>query len=182
MKQTKEEYDVVESRTIQAGRFQIVCDTVRESGRDYPYSYVKIKDCAAVLCIVEQSVLLLRQYRHTLRSWEYEIPAGSVEDGENTEEAAKREVMEETGYDIKEMVFLGWYHLSVGSTTERVFLYYALCHKQKKQKLDVLEKIQLYRVPFEEFEGLMDRNEFHQCMGVAAWERYKTANSGNGGR
>ena len=88
MKQTKEEYDVVESRTIQAGRFQIVCDTVRESGRDYPYSYVKIKDCAAVLCIVEQSVLLLRQYRHTLRSWEYEIPAGSVEDGENPEEAA----------------------------------------------------------------------------------------------
>ena len=46
----------------------------------------------------------------------------------------------------------------------------------------MLEKIQLYRVPFEEFEGLMDRNEFHQCMGVAAWERYKTANSGNGGR
>ena len=90
--------------------------------------------------------------------------------------------MEETGYDIKKMVFWGWYHLSVGSTTERVFLYYALCHKQKKQKLDVLEKIQLYRVPFEEFEGLMERNEFHQCMGVAAWERYKTANSGNGGR
>ena len=105
-----------------------------------------------------------------------------MEDGENPEEAAKREVMEETGYDIKKMVFWGWYHLSVGSTTERVFLYYALCHKQKKQKLDVLEKIQLYRVPFEEFEGLMEKNEFHQCMGVAAWERYKTANSGNGGR
>ena len=81
--------------------------------------------------------------------------------------------MEETGYDVREMVFLGWYHLSVGSTTERVFLYYALCHKQKKQKLDILEKIQLYQISFDEFEKLIEKNEFHQCMGVAAWERYK---------
>lgn len=173
MKQKQEGYHVIESKKIQAGRFQVICDTILQDGREYPYSYVKIKDCAAVLCIVGQSVLLLKQYRHTLKSWEYEIPAGSVESGEDPADAARREVEEETGYGIRKMIFLGWYHVSVGSTTERVFLYHAVCESLHGQSLDVLERIQVLTVPFAEFEEMIERNEFHQCMGVAAWERYK---------
>lgn len=166
-------YNVVDSRTDHIGRFDIVCDTIREQGREYPYSYVKIKDCAAVLCIMEGKVLLLKQYRHTLKSWEYEIPAGSVEMGEEPAETAKREVLEETGYRVERLLSLGWYHLSVGSTTEKVYLFQAECGINEGQHLDVLERIQIYRFTFDKFEKLIDEGEFHQCMGVTAWERYK---------
>lgn len=91
-------YNIIHNKMIEAGRFQVICDTVDENGKKYPYSYICIRDCAAVLCIVDRSVLVLRQYRHTLRTWEYEIPAGTVEQGEMPINTARREVLEETGY------------------------------------------------------------------------------------
>lgn len=132
-----------------------------------------MKNCAAVLCIIENKILLLKQYRHTLRSWEYEIPAGSIEENEVPDIAARREVSEETGYSITHMTSLGWYHLSVGSTTEIVYLFSATLNEKVGQQLDKLEKINVFTVTYAEFENMIINNEFHQCMGVTAWERYK---------
>jgi len=168
-----DEYNVINSSTEHVGRFDIICDTILEKGKEYPYSYVQIKNCAAVLCIKDGLVLLLRQYRHTLKEWEYEIPAGTVEKNEDPYEAAKREVLEETGYAVEKLEYLGWYHLSVGSTTEKVFLYQADCVANKGQQLDALEKIEVHIFTFDDFENLISSGEFHQCMGVTAWERYK---------
>lgn len=71
------EFNVIKSKTYEIGRFKIICDTILgEDEKNYPYSYVKCKDCVAVLCVVEDGgLVLIYQYRHTLRSWEYEIPS-----------------------------------------------------------------------------------------------------------
>lgn len=167
------EYQVISSESWEIGRFHVICETVKKDKEEYPYSYVKIKDCVGVLCIVDGKILLLRQYRHSLRSWELEIPAGSIEEGEEPALAAEREVLEETGFKVREMISLGWYHLSSGSTTEKVYLFYAECYGYTKQKLDALEKIQLQLVPIKDFEAMIESNEFHQCLGVTAWMRYK---------
>lgn len=47
-------------------------------------------------------ILLIRSYRYTTNSIEWEIPAGGIEEGETIQEAAKREVLEETGYTTTE--------------------------------------------------------------------------------
>lgn len=172
-----DEYNVVAREIKKVGRFKIVCDEILDNNnKRYPYSYVQINNCAATLCVIEESVILIRQYRHTLRSWEYEIPAGSIESGEEPAVAAEREVKEEIGFKVKEMIPLGWYHLSVGSTTEKVYLFYAECLENVGQNLDALEKLEVCRVSFDEFEKMIDANEFHQCMGVTAWERFKAKN------
>ena len=51
-------------------------------------------------------VLLTRSKRYTVMRLEWEIPAGSVEDGESKEEAARRECMEETRCTVKDLQFL----------------------------------------------------------------------------
>ena len=167
------EYKVTSSEIVHVGRFDIVCEKVLQDGKEYPFSYVKIKDCAAAICMIEDDIILLKEYRHTIDSWEWEIPAGSVEEGDDPEKTIIREIREETGFDIDEIHFLGWYHLSVGSTSEKVFLYYARCNSPKAQKLEALEKIEVHRITMFEFERMLESNEIHQCMGVAAWEKYK---------
>ncbi len=170
-----EEYNILSSQEKSIGRFKIVCDEILgKDGNIYPYSYVKIKNCAATLCMLKDEILLVKQYRHTLKSWEYEIPAGSIEKNEEPIKAAKREVEEELGYKVEMIKYLGWFHLSVGSTTEKVYLYYAECSENIGQSLDALEKINIYKVKIGEFEELIENGIFHQCMGVTAWERYKS--------
>lgn len=168
------EYKVTSSETVHIGRFDIVCEKVLQNGKEYPFSYVKIKDCAAAICMIEDDVILLKEYRHTLDSWEWEIPAGSVEKDDDPKKTIIREIQEETGFSIEELKYLGWYHLSVGSTTERVFIYYAKCNQPSEQQLEALEKIEVHRIPKAEFEKMVNKNEIHQCMGVTAWERYKS--------
>ncbi len=62
-------------------------------------------DWASVLCVTEASeVVLVRQYRHGIARPSLELPAGVIEAHETPEEAAKRELVEETGYESDDWV------------------------------------------------------------------------------
>jgi len=61
--------------------------------------------------------------RYITSKIEWEVPAGSIEAGENAEDAAKREVLEETGYMIKDLKFLCWQNPSNGMSDEKVHLF-----------------------------------------------------------
>ncbi len=163
-------FEVVDKKVIHAGRFEVVCEEIKTNGEVHPFSYVKVKNCAAAICMVGEDIILLRQYRHILGTWEWEIPAGSVEEGEKPEDTIIKEIEEETGYKVDKLSFLGWYHLSVGSTTEKVFLFYAECSCKKGQQLEALEKIEVHKLTVHEFEKMIESNEIHQCMGITAWQ------------
>jgi 8-oxo-dGTP pyrophosphatase MutT (NUDIX family) len=62
-------------------------------------------DWASVLCVTNDSeVVLVRQYRHGASSPSLELPAGVIEPHETPEEAARRELLEETGYESDDWV------------------------------------------------------------------------------
>ena len=54
---------------------------------------------AIVPLLSEKEVILLRQFRAPVGTWVYEVPAGVIEENEDVESAARRELIEETGYD-----------------------------------------------------------------------------------
>ncbi len=63
---------------------------------------------AVVIAVLpDGKVALNRNYRHATRSWEYELPRGGRNSNESLEDTARREVKEETGMIIKELVLLG---------------------------------------------------------------------------
>ncbi|MPZ88277.1 MAG: NUDIX domain-containing protein [Nitriliruptorales bacterium] len=69
-------------------------------------------------------VILLRQYRHALRDYVVEVPAGKLdEDGERPEETARRELIEEVGLDAAELTELVHFHNSSGWTDESTTVY-----------------------------------------------------------
>lgn len=73
-----------------------------------PFHTLEVPDSVNVIAITEdQSVLLVEQYRHSVRRISLEIPAGTIDSGEKPIEAAKRELLEETGFAGGEWRLLG---------------------------------------------------------------------------
>jgi len=92
---------------------------------------LKRADAAAVIIFNTDTerVLLIRQFRHSTYDkgpgWIIEAVAGVIEQGEPSEDAVKREAIEEVGYKLRNIEKVATFYTSPGYTTERMFVYYA---------------------------------------------------------
>ena len=108
-----------------------IWDVVRESfdynGTTLVREFVKHTGAVAVLAMDDQEcVLLIRQYRHPVRSYLWEIPAGLLDiPGEDRLTAAKRELLEETGYEAKTWSRLTEFMTTPGGNDEVITVYLA---------------------------------------------------------
>jgi ADP-ribose pyrophosphatase len=73
----------------------------------------------------EPRVLLERQYRHAAQSMMWELPAGRIDDGETALTAAKRELLEETGYSARQWKRILHFYVSPGFLDETMTIYLA---------------------------------------------------------
>ena len=85
-----------------------------------------------ILFMVDNKFIFEKQYRYALNEEIIEMPAGKLEEGEIPLEAAKRELLEETGYRPLEMIHLGDSYPTPGYSTEVIHLYY--CPKAVKEE------------------------------------------------
>ena len=94
-------------------------------------------------------VVLERQYRHPVRKWLLEIPAGSVDRGETVLGAAKRELMEETGFSADKWSVLGGWYPSPASTNTRAFVVLATgARKVGRASPEPTEFLRVLLMPF----------------------------------
>jgi len=70
-------------------------------------------------------VVLIRQFRHAANTYLYEIPAGRLDSGESPERCARRELQEEAGYEVDQVVPLLSIYTTPGFTDERIHLFWA---------------------------------------------------------
>lgn len=88
----------------------------------------------AVFIIDERNrVLLVRQYRHAVRDETIDIPGGGVKKGESPVQTARREVLEETGYHIKNLKKLLTYYPDSGKKGDKKFLFFAEVDHTKRR-------------------------------------------------
>lgn len=81
---------------------------------------------AIILPVTETGeIVLIANYRHATRDWEIELPKGAREQGETALEAAKRETLEETGYDTLSITKLGDVTLNSGVVAGVAPLFFA---------------------------------------------------------
>ena len=73
----------------------------------------------------EPRILLERQYRHAAQSMMWELPAGRIDDGETALTAAKRELLEETGYTARQWKRVLHFYVSPGFLDETMTIYMA---------------------------------------------------------
>ena len=169
----KNEFDVVGTESVSLGRFFIRCDTVRKDGKSYPYSYIEGKDSVAILGEKDGKFIFIRQYRHSVKEELLEIPGGAVEKDEDPVETARREMLEETGYVMRNLIHVGAFYPTVGASNELCHLFYGQCGEYMGQQLEALEKVEVLELGCDEVEKAITDGKLMHSMALVSWLKYK---------
>ncbi|MCL2007723.1 MAG: NUDIX hydrolase [Treponema sp.] len=112
---------------------------------------------------------MVRQWRHGAEELSLEFPGGVFEKGENPEEAAIREMREETGYTARRIEKLGEFNPNPAIMTNKVHFFLALDLDQgAAQELDYEEYADVEIIPFREVLAGMGKPPYiHALMGTA---------------
>ena len=127
---------LISSRTVYRGPvFWVTTDHIVEPGGIKPGGLKVRRDLvhhsgSIVVLAVEEAtkvprVLLDRQYRHAANDYLWELPAGRIDPGENELQAAKRELIEETGYRANRWRRILKFYASPGFVAETMAVYLA---------------------------------------------------------
>ena len=130
------------------------------------------------------TLVLTRQFRYA--NWKrgdggflLEIPAGVVPPGKEPEAVARQELVEEAGYHLEQLRFMLMFYASPGTTTERVFLYYAEVEDHHKRSAGggveaEQEFIEVIEMPIAEAIAKVERGEIVDGKTVIALQWYQT--------
>ena len=95
-------------------------------------------------------IVLIRQYRHATGQELLELPAGTLEEGEDPIDTARRELEEETGYRAGRIEHRATYYTTPGFTNELMYLYEASDLEPREQRLEDDEAIEVVPTPWED--------------------------------
>lgn len=141
---------LVTSKKVFSGQFiQVINDTIKlPDGKLATREWVKHGGAVAIIAITENNEIILeRQYRHPVQQIMLEIPAGKLEVNEDPLEAAKREMLEETGYSAQTWTELGTCLACIGYSNEQITYYLATDLSLGKQSLDDGEFLEVITLP-----------------------------------
>ena len=124
--------------------FDIVNETVRlPSGEESEFDYLSESESVVILPFTPYGkVVVIEEWRQAVDRINRGLPAGSIEDGEDPDEAARRELREETGYEAGKLSFMTTVEPANGYS-DSVFHYYVArqCEEVTGQDLDRDESI-----------------------------------------
>jgi ADP-ribose pyrophosphatase len=136
-----------------------VDDVELPDGARIEYGVLESGGFAAVVPVTRGGeVVFVRQWRQPLDAFTLELPSGGVDVGEEPELAARRELLEETGYRAEKLEHLTSVHTSTGRSTEVCHLFWCEAeHDERGPQPEATEFIQVVELPFEEAWGLVSK-------------------------
>jgi ADP-ribose pyrophosphatase len=147
--------------------FRVYTDKILENGRELTRDVIRHNGSVVVLAVDDAKskrdpmIVMERQYRHAAREFLLEVPAGKMEEGEDALAAAKRELLEETGFKAKRWRKMIRYFASPGFLGEfmQVFLAEGLTLGDAQPEYD--EQIEIEMTPLSRLLKMIDAGKIH---------------------
>jgi ADP-ribose pyrophosphatase len=154
-------------------------DTLDLDGEDKIYIRAIRRNYSTIVPFISRNELLvIRSYRHLVDSIQLEAPSGYIEDAESPDQAAERELVEETGYRAKKIVSLGYYTLdyTMFEQVGNVFAAYDLINNNtevtsNKQSLGKMEKIEVDIITIDEIKQLLYDGKILNAASIVAFHK-----------
>jgi len=162
-------FNVYTDTVIEPGGHRNTRDVIRHSGSVVILAVDEAKNPADPIVILE------RQYRHAAGQFLIELPAGRRDPGEAPLAAAKREMIEETGYRAKRWTMMLRYFASPGFLGEWMQIYLARDIRPGEAAPELDEQIEVLRVPLSEAMKMVAGGKIHDGKTLIALQLYDNA-------
>ncbi len=147
-----------------------VCEI--EVGRIMPSYYIlDVRDWVNVVAITrEGKIILVRQYRHAAKNITIEIPGGAIDkNGESPEEAARRELLEETGFEAGRQIFESRHFPNPALQSNQLWTYIFIdCVKKAEPNWDEFEELEIDLVSFNELKEKVHGGQISHSLILAS--------------
>jgi ADP-ribose pyrophosphatase len=176
---------LISSKLAYKGKvFSVFSDKVEEPGGNINVRDVIRHNGSVVILAMDESknpndpdIIFERQYRHAAGQFLIELPAGRVEPNEAPLAAAKRELIEETGYRAKRWTLLTKYFASPGFLGEWMQIYLARDIREGAATPEPDENIEIFRLPLSKALALIAANKIHDgktLIGLMLYDARRT--------
>jgi ADP-ribose pyrophosphatase len=165
-------WKTLSSREVYQNRWMRLREDIAQmpTGKTTIYGVVECADCVGVLPFVDADhVVMVRQFRYVFgEDHRWEMPTGGVKPGETAEAAARRELIEEAGYDAGELQLVSTYYTSKSIMREVGHLYIGRALTKVQAIPDETEFFEIAIMPFEQVLHMVNRSEIRDSMTVIA--------------
>jgi ADP-ribose pyrophosphatase len=136
---------------------------------DAEMAFVRHPGSAVIVPLFEDHTIgVIKQYRHVINAYIYEIPAGTMDIGESPAQCARRELEEETGYAASEFIAMGKTYLLPAYSDEISYLYLAKRMTRTAQNLDEDEIIAVHRYSIQDILEMIDTGVMIDALSILA--------------
>ena len=156
--------------TIHRGKvFELIRENVTlENGTTTDMEFIEHPGAAAIVpFLTDNRIVMLKQYRHALKKYIWEIPAGTLDSREDLISCARRELVEETGYSAGQWHRLGEITPVPGYSNERIHIFLARELQPAVQNLDADEVIEVQKVDFRKALEMTGSGEIQDAKSIA---------------
>lgn len=147
-------YKLIERQVIYSGKkcqFELHDVQNEETGKRHKREVVAHPGAVTVMGMLEDDrVVLIQNFRYAVGQTLIELPAGTLEKGEDPMNCAGRELLEETGYLATRLERLNVFYTSPGILSERMYAFAAYGLQKKQAALEEGEDIELLPVKWQE--------------------------------
>lgn len=163
-------FQVIKSEIIVEGRvFKLRQDEIKyPNGRTATYDIVDHAGAVTLIPIdADGNIWFVRQYRHAAGQTLLELPAGTLDEGEQPKQCAQRELREEIGYSAGELSLIGEFFLAPGYSSEYMYAYVATNLSHDPLTPDEDEFLETECHPWSHVQKMLEKNKIRDAKTIA---------------
>lgn len=141
----------------------------KENGGKLTYQIIEKPNSILVVPLLNSTtILFIKEFMYAIDEYQLDLPGGRIDQGENAIQTANRELQEEVGFRSEKLDYLGTLTISPGYIKQKTEVFLARDLIENRFPGDEEEPLTVVKVPFTDFEKLIDEGKLTESRAIAA--------------